>query len=111
MSKILYLDDNEDNAVDEVIKSILEINEYDKHSSPIKLYINSSGGDVYPFLGLIDVIITSKTPHSHVHSHLTVPFLEVVPCWITVNLPYLFPFSFFIGFIILFYLPINMAET
>jgi len=62
MSKILYLDDNEDNAVDEVIKSILEINEYDKHSSPIKLYINSSGGDVYPFLGLIDVIITSKTP-------------------------------------------------
>ena len=62
MSKILYLADNEDNAVDEIIKSILEINESNKSSSPIKLYINSSGGDVYPFLGLIDVIITSKTP-------------------------------------------------
>jgi len=65
MSKILYLADNEDNAVDEIIKSILEINDDDKGTAsprPIHLYINSYGGDVYPFLGLIDVIIASKTP-------------------------------------------------
>jgi ATP-dependent Clp protease, protease subunit len=62
MNNILYLtDEQEENNVDSVIRSILEINE-EPSSHPIKLYINSSGGDVYPFLGLIDVIITSKTP-------------------------------------------------
>jgi ATP-dependent Clp protease protease subunit len=63
MSNILYLaEQDQENNVDEIIKSILEINESNKSSSPIKLYINSYGGDVYPFLGLIDVILTSKTP-------------------------------------------------
>jgi len=63
MSNILYLtDQDEENNVDSIIKSILEVNEYNKSSSPIKLYINSYGGDVYRFLGLIDVILTSKTP-------------------------------------------------
>ena len=64
MSNILYLteQDQENNNVDSIIKSILEVNESNKTSSPIKLYINSYGGDVYPFLGLIDVILASKTP-------------------------------------------------
>lgn len=63
MSNILYLTDlDQENNVDSIIKSILEINEYDKPSSPIKLYINSYGGDVYQFFGLIDVILTSTTP-------------------------------------------------
>jgi ATP-dependent Clp protease protease subunit len=63
MSNILYLaEQDQENNVDEIIKSILEINESNKSSSPIKLYINSYGGDVYLFLGLIDVILTSKTP-------------------------------------------------
>jgi ATP-dependent Clp protease protease subunit len=62
MSKILYLTDYEEDNTISVIKSILEMNEDSKTSSPIKLYINSGGGDVYDFLGLIDVIITSKIP-------------------------------------------------
>jgi hypothetical protein len=47
MSKILYLSDNEDNTVDEIIKSILEINEEDQGTAsprPIHLYVNSYGG-------------------------------------------------------------------
>jgi ATP-dependent Clp protease protease subunit len=65
MSKILYLSDNEDNTVDEIIKSILEINEEDQGTAsplPIHLYVNSYGGEVYLFLGLIDIINASKTP-------------------------------------------------
>ena len=64
MSNILYLteQDQENNNVDSIIKSILEVNESNKTSSPIKLYINSYGGDVYQFFGLIDVILASKTP-------------------------------------------------
>ena len=64
MSNILYLteQDQENNNVDSIIKSILEVNESNKISSPIKLYINSYGGDVYQFFGLIDVILASKTP-------------------------------------------------
>jgi ATP-dependent Clp protease protease subunit len=63
MSNILYLAEQEqEDNIDSIIKSILEINEFSKSSSPIKLYINSYGGDVYRFLGLIDVILTSKTP-------------------------------------------------
>jgi len=66
MSNIIYLtDDDGNNNIDEIIKSILEINEENEEiiePSPIKLYINSYGGDVYHFLGLIDVIIASKTP-------------------------------------------------
>jgi ATP-dependent Clp protease protease subunit len=67
MSNIIYLTDDDDgnNNINEIIKSILEINEENEEiiePSPIKLYINSYGGDVYHFLGLIDVIITSKTP-------------------------------------------------
>ena len=59
---MLYLTDQEEDNTISVIKSILEINEDNKTSSPIKLYINSYGGDVYEFFGLIDVIIASKTP-------------------------------------------------
>ena len=64
MSNILYLteQDQENNNVDSIIKSILEVNDTNKTSSPIKLYINSYGGDVYQFFGLIDVILASKTP-------------------------------------------------
>lgn len=65
MSRLLYLTEHEDDSVDFVIKSILSINEEDKDKLdplPIKLYINCYGGDVYPFLGLIDVIESSITP-------------------------------------------------
>jgi ATP-dependent Clp protease protease subunit len=65
MSKLLYLTEQEDDNVDYVIKSILSFNEEDKDKldpTPIKLYINCYGGDVYQFLGLIDVIESSITP-------------------------------------------------
>jgi ATP-dependent Clp protease protease subunit len=65
MSKLLYLTEQEDDNVDYVIKSILSINEEDKDKldpTPIKLYINCYGGDVYQFLGLIDIIESSITP-------------------------------------------------
>jgi ATP-dependent Clp protease protease subunit len=65
MNNILYLADNEDDTVDSIIKSILEINQEDQGTAsprPIHLYINSYGGDVYLFLGLIDIINASKTP-------------------------------------------------
>ena len=65
MNNILYLADNEDDTVDEIIKSILEINEEDQGTAsprPIHLYVNSYGGEVYLFLGLIDIINASKTP-------------------------------------------------
>ena len=64
MSRILYLTDG-DNNVNELIQSILEINDEDRligDPRPIHLYINSYGGDVYNFLGLIDIIIASNTP-------------------------------------------------
>jgi ATP-dependent Clp protease protease subunit len=65
MSRLLYLTEQEEDGVDLIIKSILSINEEDKDKLdplPIKLYINCYGGDVYPFLGLIDVIESSITP-------------------------------------------------
>jgi ATP-dependent Clp protease protease subunit len=65
MNNILYLADNEDDTVDSIIKSILEINQEDQGTAsprPIHLYVNSYGGEVYLFLGLIDIINASKTP-------------------------------------------------
>jgi len=40
----------------------------DYNPNPIELYINTYGGDVYPSLGLVDKIMSSKTP---VHTFCT----------------------------------------
>jgi ATP-dependent Clp protease protease subunit len=52
-------------AVNEVIQDIYEINAEDAKRTtvePIKLIINSFGGEVYSGLALIDVIDSSQTP-------------------------------------------------
>lgn len=58
-------------SVTDIIKEICEINEDDNKKQelyrsfdrkPIRLFINSYGGGVYPGLALVDVIKRSKTP-------------------------------------------------
>lgn len=66
-NRILTLGNVEFEEVNDVIKSIYIINHEDKDKElpkrePIKLIINSPGGDVYSGLGLIDVIEHSETP-------------------------------------------------
>ena len=65
LSRIMTLGDIETEVVNEIIHSIYEINEEDvkkEKADPIKLIINSSGGEIYSGLALIDVINTSLTP-------------------------------------------------
>ena len=65
LSRIMTLGDIETEVIYEIIHSIYEINEEDvkkEKADPIKLIINSSGGEIYSGLALIDVINTSLTP-------------------------------------------------
>lgn len=75
-SKLIFLND-EINAQssEHIISKIYEINEIDNKKGsqkrePIKLIINSDGGEVYYGLGIIDVIELSKTPiYTVCHGH------------------------------------------
>ena len=64
----LYLNDTVDESViDSLVYMILRFNREDKGKEikdrkPIILYINSLGGNVSDGYGLIDAILTSKTP-------------------------------------------------
>jgi ATP-dependent Clp protease protease subunit len=65
LSRIITLGDIETEIVNDIIHSIYEINEEDvkkQTADPIKLIINSAGGEIYSGLALIDVINTSLTP-------------------------------------------------
>ena len=65
LSRIMTLGDIETEIVNEIIHNIYEINEEDvkkQSTEPIKLIINSAGGEIYSGLALIDVINTSLTP-------------------------------------------------
>jgi len=65
LSRIITLCDIDGELVNEVIQLIYEINEEDAKKTqrePIKLIINSFGGEVYSGLALIDVIDNSQTP-------------------------------------------------
>jgi len=67
ISRIATLGNVNDENVNDVIYTILEINHLDTHKKsdqrePIKLIINSVGGDVYHGFGLIDCIVNSITP-------------------------------------------------
>jgi len=66
-SRIVVLGDIDDENVNDCISQILEINELDSNVpteklEPIKLIINSQGGEVYRGFGLIDCIELSKIP-------------------------------------------------
>jgi len=64
----LFINDEIDGVViDTIVYQIMRFNAQDKGKSvedrlPIKLYINSNGGSVTDGYGLIDAILTSKTP-------------------------------------------------
>jgi ATP-dependent Clp protease protease subunit len=63
--RILSLGDIDGDAVNELIEIIYEINEEDAKKTqkePIKLIINSFGGELYSGLALVDVIDNSLTP-------------------------------------------------
>jgi ATP-dependent Clp protease protease subunit len=71
--RILSIGDIEIDNVNEIIEVIYEINEEDvkkTQKEPIKLIVNSPGGDVYHGFALVDVISNSPTPiHTICHGH------------------------------------------
>jgi ATP-dependent Clp protease protease subunit len=63
------------NSIGEIVKEIVDINENDEYlkkifdihgfkyvPKPIKIFIDSPGGEVYPCFGLLSIIESSKTP-------------------------------------------------
>ena len=65
LSRIITLGNIDGIAVNDVIKLIYEINDEDTKKTtvePIKLIINSFGGELYSGLALIDTIDNSQTP-------------------------------------------------
>lgn len=65
LNRIITLGEITSESVNEIISLIYEINDEDvkkTHVEPIKLIINSFGGEVYSGLALIDVIDNSSTP-------------------------------------------------
>jgi ATP-dependent Clp protease protease subunit len=71
--RILSLGDIDGESVNEIIEVIYNINEEDAKKTqkePIKLIVNSPGGDVYHGFALVDVISNSQTPiHTICHGH------------------------------------------
>lgn len=71
--RIITLGEITNENICDAIEAIYEVNEEDKNKEaskrvPIKLILNSPGGDVYDGIGLIDVIEQSETPiHIYVH--------------------------------------------
>lgn len=65
LSRIVTLGDIESEFINNIIQLIYEINDEDAkktHAEPIKLIINSLGGEVYSGLALVDVMDSSQTP-------------------------------------------------
>lgn len=72
ISRVVTLGEVDNESACKVIGLIYEINDEDlekeKDRKPIKLIINSPGGDVYEGIGIIDAIKNSKTPiHVYVY--------------------------------------------
>jgi ATP-dependent Clp protease protease subunit len=71
--RILSIGDIEIDNVNELIENIYEINEEDAKKTqkePIRLIVNSPGGDVYHGFALVDVISNSLTPiYTICHGH------------------------------------------
>lgn len=70
--RLIYFSSDIDNSsIGLACYDILSINEYDNTKAdelidyqrkPIKIYINSGGGDIYDMWALIDIILKSRTP-------------------------------------------------
>ncbi len=71
-TRLIFLSSDIDNSsIGLACYNILDINLYDDNKEielknyerkPIKIYINSGGGDIYDMWALIDIILNSKTP-------------------------------------------------
>jgi ATP-dependent Clp protease protease subunit len=64
-NRIISLAEVTQQSANDVIKFIYEVNNEDKNKkqrTPIKLLINSEGGDVYSGFGIIEAIRNSETP-------------------------------------------------
>jgi ATP-dependent Clp protease protease subunit len=64
-NRIISLAEVTQQSANDVIKFIYEVNNEDKNKkqrTPIKLLINSEGGDVYSGFGIIEAIKNSETP-------------------------------------------------
>lgn len=72
---LYFIEQVDQKSIGAITKDILEINEYDEYAEkyyaihdltyirkPIKIYIDSYGGNVYQCFGLISIMETSKTP-------------------------------------------------
>jgi ATP-dependent Clp protease protease subunit len=72
-NRILSIGDIEIDNVNDIIEVIYDINEEDIKKSqkePIRLIVNSPGGDVYHGFALVDVISNSSTPiYTICHGH------------------------------------------
>jgi ATP-dependent Clp protease protease subunit len=65
LSRVITLNDIDGESVNEIIQTIYEINDEDVKKTivePIKLIINSFGGELYSGLALVDTIDNSLTP-------------------------------------------------
>jgi ATP-dependent Clp protease protease subunit len=86
LSRVITLGEiNNENAC-EVIGLIYEINTEDKNKAeenrePIKLILNSSGGDVYDGMGIVDAIEQSVTPiHMYIHGYAMSMGFAIATC-------------------------------
>jgi ATP-dependent Clp protease protease subunit len=65
LSRVFALGEINSESVNELIQVIYDVNEEDEEKTqvePIKLIINSLGGEVYSGLALVDIIDSSPTP-------------------------------------------------
>ena len=73
LSRVITLGYIDGLTANEIIQDIYEINDEDAKKTtvePIKLIINSPGGEIYNGMALIDVIDSSQTPiHTICHGH------------------------------------------
>ena len=86
LSRVITLGEITSEAACEVIGLIHEINNEDKNKAeenrdPIKLILNSPGGNVYDGMGIVDAIQNSVTPiHMHIHGQAISMGFAIATC-------------------------------
>lgn len=85
-SRIVTLGEITNENICDAIEAIYEINDQDKNKDadkrePIKLILNSPGGEVYDGIGIVDVIENSTTPiHIYVHGQAQSMGFAIATC-------------------------------
>ena len=86
LSRVITLGEIDNENACEVIGLIYEINVEDKNKAeenrePIKLILNSPGGDVYDGMGIVDAIEQSITPiHMYIHGYAMSMGFAIATC-------------------------------